>query len=440
METSRLFFHLGFSSIAQYAERHFKLSHSQTYDLIRVAKALPALPLCDQAFKSGEISWSVLREITKVATQESEAEWLQFARSGTLKQIHAEVKEALKKKRTRPRQDGFGLPNVTEKLAFEMPAEEHDLVSKALEKAAREMALGLGEGGHVEPKDALLYMARRLLETDLAEAEGVAPRELREREESIFTILYLRCPVCRRAQLPTADGPIEIPAETVERVEGEAEVVKIAPEEERSPRAEPASPQDKKPVPPAERDRPNTALLVKKVLLRDGGVCSNPHCRRRIHLHAHHLEFRIHGGRTVLSNSAIICRWCHSLLHLGLLRVEGDPFRGLIWRAKNVPSPLDFSAELKELASAPEIRLEVKGSAASPAASRDEASESTRVDSPRLDSKRPAPGFAMLLKAMEKIGFAKGEALQRLKEAWLKLSSGTSEPAENEILREAIRG
>ncbi len=81
------------------------------------------------------------------------------------------------------------------KLKFELPPEEHELVSKAIAKAAREIERSLGPGAFVEPKDALLYMSKRLLETDLAgdpTAEGgpaAASGARVERGDSIFTIL-----------------------------------------------------------------------------------------------------------------------------------------------------------------------------------------------------------------------------------------------------------
>ncbi|MBI4582819.1 MAG: hypothetical protein HY717_02125 [Planctomycetes bacterium] len=126
-----------------------------------------------------------------------------------------------------------------------------------------------------------------------------------EREDSIFTILYTLCPDCRKARLPTAEGPIELPLEVVERVEPEANKVTITFEEELAgaSRPEPAP----KPVPKAERDRPNTAQLVKKVRLREAGICGNPGCRRRGKCHVHHLEFRLNGGKTVISNSLLLC-------------------------------------------------------------------------------------------------------------------------------------
>ncbi len=166
------------------------------------------------------------------------------------------------------------------------------------------------------------------------------------------------CPQCRTARLPTADGPIELPPEVVERVEPEANKVTITPEEELAGTSRPEP--SPKPVPKAERDRPNPALLVKKVRLREAGICGNPGCRRRGICHVHHLEYRVHGGKTVLPNTLLLCEFCHSAVHLGLLKIEGNPFTGLVFRRKTIPTLADFQLELKDLSSLPEIRLEVR--------------------------------------------------------------------------------
>ncbi|MBI4584821.1 MAG: hypothetical protein HY717_12470, partial [Planctomycetes bacterium] len=323
-------------------------------------------------------------------------------------------------------------------------------------------------GAFVEPKDALLYMSKRLLETDLAgdpPAEGgpAATSGGRvEREDSIFTILFVRCPECRKASLPTADGQIELPTEVVERVEPEANKVTItrdeelegtsqpeaplpgaqgAPEPTPGPQPEPAP----KPVPKAERDRPNPAMLVKKVRLREAGICGNPGCRRRGICHVHHLEYRVNGGKTVLSNSLLLCDCCHSCVHLGLLKIEGNPFTGLVFRRKTIPTLADFQLELKELASVPEIRLEVRseidGLGRNGASRRHSAvAESATADSATAG----APGSLDegLLKALMKIGYSKSGALRRLQLAREKLAAvgGGKEPAEEEILLAAIRG
>jgi hypothetical protein len=44
------------------------------------AKALPDLPRSTSEFEAGDLSWSALREITRVASSESENEWLEFGK------------------------------------------------------------------------------------------------------------------------------------------------------------------------------------------------------------------------------------------------------------------------------------------------------------------------------------------------------------------------
>lgn len=152
------------------------------------------------------------------------------------------------------------------------------------------------------------------------------------------------------AHLPSAEGLVEIPTAFVERVEGEARKVTIAPEEEI-----PSTAADKNPTP--EKDRLNYPALVKKVRLRDGQVCANPGCRRRGICHVHHLEFRANGGRTAVYNEILLCRICHALVHAGLLKIEGDPVNGLRWITACDQIKVDLSAELRGLAAIPSINL-----------------------------------------------------------------------------------
>jgi hypothetical protein len=375
MATSGLHFALGFPSIAGYAECHFRLSRPLTYEYVRVGGALKSLPALDRAFSEGRMAWSVVREVTRVATAETEEEWIRFAKEHTFAQLRAEVKDALKKNRTRPREGSYGLPNLTVAVRFELTPEEHELVSKAFGKLASELGAKLGEEGQVDRKAALLYLAERVLESD---APGEELGERVERKDSPYTILYHQCPDCRRSALSTEDGLVEVEAEVVERVAGEAETVVISPEEERHGEVGEA---DRVPVPAAERDRPNTPELTRKVFLRDGRVCSNPYCGRTLGLHAHHIEFRAHGGRTALANEVLVCRACHAL-----------------------------ERTLRELA------------AIKPGA------ESIIIDS--------SPPLAGLTEALRSLGYSREEAERRVARASETLGESASE---EEILAEALR-
>jgi hypothetical protein len=455
LSESRLYLQLGFSNIAQYAEKHFGSPPSLTYEYLHVAKALRELPRCDRAFLEGKISWTALREISRVANRETEGEWLELIeKDRSIERLKAEVRDAQKSGRRRPRRGKYGLPRLTSKLSFELDPEEMDLVSKAVHMARREIEASLG-GETVEPKDAFLFISRNYLETGAQSGPrspecGDANGQVRE-ERSAYTILYQCCPDCRKSYLPTADGPVEIPEEVVRRVEGDANQVEISPEEEIAPEEGPAGGGDEKPaaereseanevppeeevrpeapapvesrvekpaaepekkskvVPPEERDRPNPPGLVTKIYLRDGGVCQNPLCRRRGSLfHCHHIVFRSHGGRTALYNESLVCTTCHSLLHAGLLVVEGNPATGLVWKTKSDLIEFDFLKEIHELTGLPDVRVAGAGAGSrSPA----EFAESAMADS---EPRRQEELDADLTTAMVGLGYSRRKARARL--------------------------
>ncbi len=312
---SKLHLLLGSPSIDHYARTHFGIERAVTYEYLRVARSLRDLPRCDEDFRIGKLTWSALREITRVATTDSEEEWIAFARKYSGARLRGEVKEAVLKNRERPRKDGYSLPGLRTRLVFELEPEEQDLASRALEEVAREMSERL-EGAEVEPKDAFLFMARRFLEERVLEDAGAGDPV--DPEKSLYTILYHRCPDCRRAGLPTADGLVEIDSVVVDRVEGDARKIVIENSEEETPGGD-GVPEGEAPrkadeeEPPGRIDRPNPPSLVRKIRLRDGRACANPGCDRKRGLHAHHIVERARGGATAVQNEVLLCSTCHSL-------------------------------------------------------------------------------------------------------------------------------
>jgi hypothetical protein len=77
--------------------------------------------------------------------------------------------------------------------------------------------------------------------------------------------------------------------------------------------------------------------INREVFERDGWQCANPLCRARRNLHAHHVQFRSHGGCDEKWNKVTLCAACHlRLLHLSYLRIT---------RARPAPAE-DFIFEL----------------------------------------------------------------------------------------------
>src|SRR3954468_7278790 len=73
----------GFKSCAEWLSWRVGLDFSAAYERVRVARALPKLPLISAAFARGEISYSKVRALTRVATPPTEERLLKFARCGT---------------------------------------------------------------------------------------------------------------------------------------------------------------------------------------------------------------------------------------------------------------------------------------------------------------------------------------------------------------------
>src|SRR5690606_38559391 len=79
--------HLGYASFPQYVERLFGYGFRTTEDKLRTALALERLPELRAALCEGSLPWCAVREVARVATPETEHEWLEAARGKTVRQI-----------------------------------------------------------------------------------------------------------------------------------------------------------------------------------------------------------------------------------------------------------------------------------------------------------------------------------------------------------------
>ena len=94
MHVNRYYLRLGFSGIAGYAEKYFGCQKATTYQYLSVAEALTRLPLCDEAFKRGELGWSALVQIARIATEATEAAWIEFARTHAAARLRELLRDA----------------------------------------------------------------------------------------------------------------------------------------------------------------------------------------------------------------------------------------------------------------------------------------------------------------------------------------------------------
>jgi hypothetical protein len=88
---SNLHVRFGFGSFVEYIERLFGHSPRLTMEKVRVARALSELGETSEALRSGEISWSAARELTRVAVPETEKDWLAATEQKTVREVERMV-------------------------------------------------------------------------------------------------------------------------------------------------------------------------------------------------------------------------------------------------------------------------------------------------------------------------------------------------------------
>lgn len=308
----------GFRSCAQYAASRFGMSRREARDLLAAGKALLELPQIDQAFAGGELSWTKVRQLIKVAVAEHEVGWLERAKAINADELALEVRLARHGDPPRNWDDRKGLPEIRMKLEAMMPP---DVYAK-WECVRRRVQDDTPHPVHVwECLDAAFdALLQRLDEMDAGRAAPPSrPRY---------------CVVMRHG---APDGPV-----AVETEDGPVPVDPIGAET-CACGADHVDPG--RPDPKADRRIPE--WIKRKVLARDRCRCRGCNCRLR--LDHHHILKWSEGGPTEIGNLLILCRKCHALVHADLLVIKEDAQRGwmlLDRQGRDIHGP---EVQLKEL-------------------------------------------------------------------------------------------
>src|SRR6187455_3462112 len=99
---------LGMVSIREYLERRMGYTPGVASERVRVAEVLESMPALEQAHAAGELSYSAVREITRIATRRTERAWLAACRGKTVK----EIAELLAERETGDRPDSPRKPDL----------------------------------------------------------------------------------------------------------------------------------------------------------------------------------------------------------------------------------------------------------------------------------------------------------------------------------------
>ena len=262
---------------------------------VRVARRLADLPLIDEALAAGEVSYSKVRAMTRVATSENEADLLNMARNTTAAQLEricrltrqvqklsAEEARAADDERryvsTRTTEDGMVSiqlrlhPDEAARVmkALEVCAEGGRLVDGAV--AMADAALGAGSAAGVDPPgpvrphvEAVIHVSAEALGGHTNSGDGLSADS------------------CRRLLCDAGVVPV--------LEDGAGRIIDVG----RKTRS----------IPPA---------LRRALGARDRG-CRFPGCTHTRFVDGHHIAHWIDGGETSLANTLLLCRRHHRAIH-----------------------------------------------------------------------------------------------------------------------------
>ena len=81
----------GCASLVEYLERELGYTAREAVERLRIAKVIADLPAIASAMEQGELGYSGVRELTRVATPETENDWLEACQDKTAHEIQALV-------------------------------------------------------------------------------------------------------------------------------------------------------------------------------------------------------------------------------------------------------------------------------------------------------------------------------------------------------------
>ena len=311
----------GFRSCAHWLNWRTGVELGAAREKVRVARALASLPLLSEAMRRGELSYSKIRALTRVAAGETEEELLTFARAGTTAHVEklvrawrrcdrlAELEHANDCHLRRSVQyhwDEDGMLVLRARLDPEVGA----VVVRALEAAGSEAyrrarAEATGEETVPEESNAEQRRADALgLVAEAALGGGIGDDHHRTADR-FQVVVHVEASEEPGARLDVDGGVLEdgerVSAETCRRLACDASLVRMIDGAD----GETLSVGRKtRTIPPA----------IRRALDWRDGRCRFPGCDSRF-CDAHHVRHWADGGETRLENLLLLCRRHHRAVH-----------------------------------------------------------------------------------------------------------------------------
>ena len=355
----------GFGSCAEWLAWKIGIKIGPARERVRAARALENLPQTAGALREGSISYAKVRALTRVATPESEAKLLEFARAGSAANLEQMVRmwrklsrdEELTAEQARHRSrafsvfvDGDGMYVVKGRLEPEVGA----VLMRAVEAASD--ALFRGEGGakdarpgakardprveradpRPEPQqrraDAVGLLAERALAAGLGGGEPSDDPKTRSREKRPARS-HTETPASPRIESGTRAERYQVMvhcdaatlAEEGEPGRSDLDGIRVSAETSRRKACDAAvvamvHAKDGSMLSVGRRTRTIPPHIRRALEERDRG-CRFPGCGCRF-TEAHHVKHWADGGETSIGNAVLLCRRHHRAVHEGQVKVS----------------------------------------------------------------------------------------------------------------------
>jgi hypothetical protein len=309
----------GCASLLEYMERELGYTPRAAMERLRVAKLIDELPQIREAMLQGELSFSAVRELTRVATAETEGEWL--AACGEMNQRELEELVSGHKRGNRPtdRPD----PALRWKdLRLKVRPETNALMRQAQQILSKERGERIDEDAYLAATARMIIDGVRPQSSSAASDERAASSENDEgcggapcRTRAPYQIAVTVCRECKRGWQDGGGITVEMSPPALEQAWCDAEEIGSI---------DGAGPERaKQAIPPAVR---------RLVWARDHGRCRVPGCRSSSNLDAHHIKHREDGGTHEPSNVVLLCEGHHRAHHEGSLLITGTATKLLVSR------------------------------------------------------------------------------------------------------------
>jgi RuvA, C-terminal domain/HNH endonuclease len=275
---------LGMTSIREYLEAVMGYGPGVASERVRVAEALDAMSALEHALETGELPYSAVREITRIATSKTERAWVDACRGKNLREIEDLVAE-------REPGDRPESPRNPDRRMRTMKFEARPATWANVRLARQKLEAERGE--RLDQDELLDAMAQAVL------AGCGAGAGSRAHTQVAVTI----CRDCGVARQTAAGTEVALRPEEIDCALCDAEWIDLDGE---------------------RRARQDVTPAVRKVVRhRDRDRCRVPGCRAAQNIDVHHIVHRAQGGSHHPENLLLLCSGHHKAHHRDELRITG---------------------------------------------------------------------------------------------------------------------